>query len=132
MYISDYILDLGRKFNMDCIWGVNNNRFEVEALVGNGKMRKVQVIILFYLYLYYVFFNLYYRLLIFIKLLLIYISFIVVGRVWDTLHLCIVNNPHWMKLWIEECEVQHDGRLSWERVSTLIKKSHRNEDPNLM
>ena len=36
-----------------------------------------------------------------------------------------------MKLWIEKCE-QHDGRLSWEGVATLIKIAHRNEDHNLM
>ena len=36
-----------------------------------------------------------------------------------------------MKLWIEQCE-QHDGRLSWEGVAALIKRSHRNEDHNIM
>jgi sucrose-6-phosphate hydrolase SacC (GH32 family) len=50
--------------------------------------------------------------------------------VWDALHLYIANNLDWMKLWIEQCE-QHDGRLSWEGVDTLIKRAHRNEDHNL-
>lgn len=36
-----------------------------------------------------------------------------------------------MKLWIEQCE-EHDGRLSWEGVATLIKRARRNEYNNLM
>ena len=53
VYISDYLLDLERKTNMHCIWGVNNVKIsEVEVLVGNGKMRKVKGIILFDFYLY--------------------------------------------------------------------------------
>jgi hypothetical protein len=53
VYISDYLLDLERKINMHCIWGVNNVKiYEVEVLVGNGKMRKVKGIILFDFYLY--------------------------------------------------------------------------------
>jgi hypothetical protein len=53
VYISDYLPDLGRKINMHCIWGVNNVKiYEVEVLVGNGKMRKVKGIILFDFYLY--------------------------------------------------------------------------------
>ena len=48
VYISDYLPDLGRKNNMHCSWGVNNDKIlEVEVLVGNGKMRKVKGIILF-------------------------------------------------------------------------------------
>ena len=49
---------------------------------------------------------------------------------WDALHLYIANNLDWMKLWIEQCE-QHDGRLSWEGVGTLIKRDHHNEYHNL-
>jgi hypothetical protein len=53
VYISDYLLDLGRKINMHCIWGVNNIKIsKVEVLVRNGKMRKVKGIILFDFYLY--------------------------------------------------------------------------------
>jgi hypothetical protein len=53
VYISDYLLDLERKINIHCIWGVNNVKiYEVEVLVGNGKMRKVKGIILFDFYLY--------------------------------------------------------------------------------
>ena len=54
VYISDYLPDLGRKINMHCSWsGVNNDKIlEVEVLVGNGKMRKVKGIILFYFYVY--------------------------------------------------------------------------------
>ena len=36
-----------------------------------------------------------------------------------------------MKVWIDRC-IQHEGRLSWEGVSTLVIESHRNEDTNLM
>ncbi len=50
---------------------------------------------------------------------------------WDALHLYIANNLDWMKIWIEQCE-QHDSRLSWEGMSTLIKMAHHNDDPNLM
>jgi hypothetical protein len=80
---------------------------------------------LYFFNLYYTSINYYYSL-----FLLIYIFFIVAGRVWDALHLYIVNNLDWMKLWIEQCE-QHEGRLSWEWVITLIKRAHRNEDRNL-
>ena len=53
VYISDYLPNLGRKINMHYIWGVNNDkRFEAEALVGNGKMRKVKGMTLFDFYLY--------------------------------------------------------------------------------
>ena len=69
------------------------------------------------------------QLLLFINLTNLYF-FIAAGRVWDALHLYIANNLDWMKLWIEKCE-EHDGRLSWEGVATLIKRAHRNEDNNL-
>jgi hypothetical protein len=36
-----------------------------------------------------------------------------------------------MKVWIDRC-IQREGRLSWERVSTLVRESHRNGDTNLM
>ena len=81
---------------------------------------------MYFFNLYYTSINYYYSL-----ILLIYIFFIAAGRVWDALHLYIANNLDWMKLWIEKCE-EHDGRLSWEGVATLIKRAHHNEDHNLM
>jgi hypothetical protein len=75
VYISDYLPNLGRKINMHCIWGVNNVKiFEVEVLVGNGKMRKVKGIILFdFIYIVFIQFILYlHQLLLFIILTNLY------------------------------------------------------------
>jgi hypothetical protein len=36
-----------------------------------------------------------------------------------------------MKVWIDRCNIQCNGRLSWEGVATLLKEAHRNQDTNL-
>ena len=36
-----------------------------------------------------------------------------------------------MKVWIDRCVIQCNGRLSWEGVDTLLKDSHHNQDANL-
>jgi hypothetical protein len=36
-----------------------------------------------------------------------------------------------MKKWIDRCNIQCNGRLSWEGVATLLKEAHRNQDTNL-
>jgi hypothetical protein len=41
------------------------------------------------------------------------------------------NNLDWMKLWIDQCNIQCNGRLSWEGVATLLKEAHHNQDTNL-
>jgi hypothetical protein len=47
------------------------------------------------------------------------------------LHLYIANNLVWMNLWIERCKQDNGGRLTWKRLSELVKEAHRNEDANV-
>ena len=36
-----------------------------------------------------------------------------------------------MKKWIYRCNIQCNGRLSWEGVATFLKEIHRNQDTNI-
>ena len=47
------------------------------------------------------------------------------------LRLYIANNIDWMKVWIDRCKQCHGGRLSWQRLSELVREAHRNEDVNV-
>jgi hypothetical protein len=47
------------------------------------------------------------------------------------LHLYIANNLDWMNVWIEICKQQNGGRLSWQRMSELVREARRNEDANV-
>jgi hypothetical protein len=33
-----------------------------------------------------------------------------------------------MKVWIDRCKKLHGGRLSWKKLSELVRESHRNGD----
>jgi hypothetical protein len=35
-----------------------------------------------------------------------------------------------MNVWIEICKQHNGGRLSWKRISELVRESHRNRDAN--
>jgi hypothetical protein len=50
---------------------------------------------------------------------------------WDALHLYIGNNLDWMNVWIEICKHHNGGRLSWKRLSKLVREVHRNRDANV-
>jgi hypothetical protein len=36
-----------------------------------------------------------------------------------------------MNVWIEICKQHHGGRLSWQRLSELVREAHRNGDVNV-
>ena len=36
-----------------------------------------------------------------------------------------------MNVWIEICKQHNGGRLSWKRLSELVRESHRNGDVNV-
>jgi hypothetical protein len=36
-----------------------------------------------------------------------------------------------MNVWIERCKQHNGGRLSWQRLSELVREAHRNEDANV-
>jgi hypothetical protein len=50
---------------------------------------------------------------------------------WNALHLYIANNIDWMNVWIEICKQHNGGRLSWQRLSELVREDHRNGDANV-
>jgi hypothetical protein len=36
-----------------------------------------------------------------------------------------------MNVWIERCKQHHGGRLSWQRLSELVRETRHNEDANI-
>jgi hypothetical protein len=36
-----------------------------------------------------------------------------------------------MNVWIERCKQHNGGRLSWQRLSELVREAHRNRDANV-
>jgi hypothetical protein len=36
-----------------------------------------------------------------------------------------------MNVWIEICKEHHGGRLSWKKISGLLRQAHRNIDANV-
>ena len=50
---------------------------------------------------------------------------------WDALHLYIAKNLDWMNVWIEICKQHNGGRLSWQRLSELVREARRNRDANV-
>jgi hypothetical protein len=36
-----------------------------------------------------------------------------------------------MKVWIEICKKHHGGRLSWKKLSELVRETHCNGDANV-
>ena len=60
-----------------------------------------------------------------------YVFFDSVSLKWDALHLYIANNLDWMNVWIERCKKHNGGRLSWQRLSELVREARRNEDANV-
>jgi hypothetical protein len=54
-----------------------------------------------------------------------------VAQDWDALHLYIAKNLDWMNVWIEICKQHHGGRLSWKKLSRLIRESRCNNDANV-
>jgi hypothetical protein len=49
-----------------------------------------------------------------------------VAQEWDALHLYIANNIDWMNVWIERCKHHNGGRLSWQRLSELVREARHN------
>jgi hypothetical protein len=47
------------------------------------------------------------------------------------MHLYIANNLDWMNVWIEICKQHNGGRLSWKRLSELVREARRNGDANV-
>jgi hypothetical protein len=37
-----------------------------------------------------------------------------------------------MNVWIEICKQHNGGRLSWQRLSKLVREAHHNRDSNVM
>jgi hypothetical protein len=54
-----------------------------------------------------------------------------VAQEWDALHLYIAKNLDWMNVWIERCKQYNGGRLSWKRLSELVREARHNEDANV-
>jgi hypothetical protein len=46
-------------------------------------------------------------------------------------HLYIANNIDWMNVCIERCKQDNGGRLSWQRMSKLVREARHNGDANV-